>query len=143
MKTSSLKAFGDDNIQNIALKNISRNVLVKIYIINGIIKISYFLQCWKTSIGLSALKLGKNPAKLASCGPISLLSSLSKITEKIALNRIKKNEKQSRQSIHSLGSRNNTIKQVVRLVNNIRRNYDKNKITVMVLLYIEKAFDRV
>ena len=147
MQTSSLKAPGDDTIQNIALENISRKALVQIaYIINAIIRIGHFPQCWKTSIVLPILKPGKNPEKPASYRPISLLPSLSKITEKIILNRMKKHEKQQKQIIDEqfgFREKHNTVQQVVRIVNNIRRNYNNNKVTVMALLDIEKAFDKV
>ena len=44
--------------------------------------------------------------------------------------------------MNSLDSENNNIVQrVVKIVNDIRRNYNKN--TVMILLDIEKAFNRV
>ena len=44
--------------------------------------------------------------------------------------------------MNSLDSENNNIvQQVVKIVNDIRRNYNKN--TVMILLDIEKAFNRV
>ena len=147
MQTFSLKAPGDDTIQNIALKNISRKALVQIaYIINAIIRVGHFPQCWKTSIVLRILKPGKNPEKPASYRPISLLPSLNKITEKIILNRIKKHEKQQKQIIDEpfgFREKHNTVQQVVRIVNDIRRNYNNNKVTVMALLDIEKAFDRV
>ena len=37
----------------------------------------------------------------------------------------------------------NTVQLVVRIVNDIRRNYNNNKVTVVALLDIEKAFDRI
>ena len=45
--------------------------------------------------------------------------------------------------MNSLDSGNNTTLQLVKIVNDIRRNYNKNKVTVMVLLDIEKAFNRI
>lgn len=39
--------------------------------------------------------------------------------------------------------KHNTVQQVVRIVNDIRHNFNKNNVTVMILLDIEKAFDRV
>ena len=143
MQTSLLKAPGNDTIQNIALKNISRKALVQTaYIINAIIRFGHFPQCWKTSIVLPILKPGKNPEKPSSYRPISLLPSLSKITEKIILNRIKKHEKQQKQIIDEqfgFREKHNTV-QVVRIVNDIRRNYSNNKVSVMALLDIGKGY---
>lgn len=106
MKTFFLKILEDNNIQNIALKNISQKALVQIsYVIDAIIKIGYFPLCWKTSMVLPILKPGKNPVKPGSYRPISLLSSLSKIIERIILSRIKKYEKQQKQiSMNNLDS---------------------------------------
>jgi hypothetical protein len=58
------------------------------HIFHFIIRLSYFLTTWKQSIIVLIHKQGKPPDLPFLYRPISLLSSLSKILEKILLNRI-------------------------------------------------------
>lgn len=146
-KLPSLKAPGKDGIQNIVIKNIGRKAIVQLmYIINAIIKTGNYPQKWKTAIVIPILKTGKNPIYPASYRPISLLTSISKVVEKVILNKIRKHEKQNNIIIDEqfgFKAQHNTVQQVVRIVNDIRYNFNINKVTVMLLLDIEKAFDKV
>ncbi|KAM0734035.1 putative RNA-directed DNA polymerase from transposon X-element [Formica fusca] len=146
-KLPSLKAPGKDGIQNIVLKNISRKALVQLmYITNAIIKLGYFPQEWKKAIVIPILKPRKDPTKPSSYRPISLLSSISKVVEKVILNKIRKHEAQNNITIDEqfgFREKHNTVQQVVRIVNDIRCNFNKGNVTVMLLLDIEKAFDKV
>ncbi|GFX21055.1 RNA-directed DNA polymerase from mobile element jockey [Trichonephila clavipes] len=58
-------------------------------IINNILKVGYFPQLWKTVSVIPILKPGKDPTIPDSFPPISLLSVLSKITEKIIQKRLR------------------------------------------------------
>lgn len=146
-KLPSLKAPGKDGIQNIVLKNIGRKAIVQLmYITNAIIKIEYFPEKWKIAIVTPILKPGKNATKPASYRPISLLSNISKIVEKIILNKIRKHEAENNIIINEqfgFRAKHNTVQQVVRIINDIRHNFNESKVTVMLLLDIEKAFDKV
>lgn len=116
------------------------------YISNLIIKLGYFPQAWKTTIVIPILKTGKTPTHPASYKPISLLSSISKVVEKTILNKIKEHEKQNNIIINEqfgFREKHDTVQQVVRIVNDIRTNYNMNNVTIMLLLDIEKAFDKV
>lgn len=142
-----LKAPGKDGLQNIVLKNLSKKVIVQLmYISNAIIKIGYFLQVWKTAIVIPILKTGKTPTHPASYRPISLLSNISKVVEKTILNKIKAHEKQNNIIINEqfgFREKHNIVQQIVRIVNDIRTYYNEKYVTVMLLLDIEKAFDKV
>ena len=143
----SKKAPGIDNIQNIVLKRLTRKAIVQLmYIINASINMQYFTSHWKTGLITPILKPGKKSNDPASYRPISLLNTLSKLTEKIILNRLNAHDSKEKIIIdEQFGFRHNhnTVQQVVRIVNDISVNFNKKKLTTMVLLDIEKAFDKV
>ncbi|CAK9799280.1 Probable RNA-directed DNA polymerase from transposon X-element [Anthophora plagiata] len=146
-KLSPRKAPGADNIQNIILKHLGRKPIVQLtYIINASIKLAHYPSQWKTGKIVPILKPGKNKIDPSSYRPISLLPTMSKITERVILKRLCEFEnKKSIVNDHQFGfrKRHSTVQQVVRITNDISINYNKNNITVMLLLDIQKAFDRV
>lgn len=84
----SRKAPGMDKIQNIIFKNLGRKPIVQLmYIINATIKLAHFPRHWKTGKIIPILKVGKNSVEPSSYRPISLLSTMSKITEKVIMKR--------------------------------------------------------
>lgn len=147
-KLPSRKAPGMDSIQNIVLKNLSKKAVIQImYIINASLRLGHFGAHWKTGLVTPILKPGKKSDEPASYRPISLLCTLGKLTEKIILKRLNAYESNHNiiidEQFGDLLSRHNTVQQVTRLVNDISVNFNKGKITVMTLLDIEKAFDKV
>ncbi|GFW49353.1 probable RNA-directed DNA polymerase from transposon BS [Trichonephila clavipes] len=89
-KSNSKKAPGKDGISNRMTKNFSlKAILILTIIINKILTLNYFPKSWKEAIIFPILKPGKNKNLPASYRPISLLSTLSKITESIILTRLK------------------------------------------------------
>lgn len=143
----SKKAPGIDNIQNIILKNLTKKSIVQLmYIINAAIRMSHFPSHWKTGNIMPIHKVGKCSTEPSSYRPICLLPTLSKLTEKIILKRLNAFEKKERLIIdEQFGFReqHSTVQQLVRIVNDICTNFNLNKVTVMLFLDIEKAFDRV
>ena len=144
---SSHKAPSMDKIQNVVLKNLSKKAIVQLnYIVNSLFKLMYFPQHWKTANIIPVPKPGKDKNKLPTYRTISLLCSISKIVEKIILDRIKKHEelnKIRRDIQFRFRKQHSTVQQVVRIVNDISKNFNLDKITVMVLLDVQKAFDKV
>jgi hypothetical protein len=65
-------------------------ILIRHYIFNGIIRTSYWPKQFKISQIITIVKPGKDPTEVASYRPISLLSVLSKVFEKLILRRINK-----------------------------------------------------
>lgn len=146
-KLPNKKAPGKDNIQNIVLKQLPKKAIVQfMHIINAIMKLMHFPDQWKTSNIIPIPKPGKDADKPVSYRPISLLPTLSKVAEKIILTRLNKFEKDNNISISEqfgFKEKHSTIQQLARITTNICENYNKNMVTVMTLLDIEKAFDRV
>lgn len=78
------KAPGFDQIKNVALKNLSRRAIqMFVGMINGMFRLNYFPEKWKIAKVLAFPKPNKPPELPSSYRPISLLSSLSKIVERI------------------------------------------------------------
>lgn len=141
------KAPGYDGITNLALKHLPRKAIVQIlYIINSCLRNNHFPDTWKHAIVLPFLKPGKNKLFPSNYRPISLLPTLSKILERVILNRIHKFEKANKIIIpEQFGFRNNhsTTLQLARIVDQATINFNLNKTTALLTLDIEKAFDTV
>jgi hypothetical protein len=61
------KAFGENNIQNLILKNLPRKAVIQLnYIINATIKLNYFPENFKSVIIIPIPKSGKNKLKISS-----------------------------------------------------------------------------
>jgi hypothetical protein len=90
---------------------------------------------------------GKNPALVTSYRPISLLSSISKVLERIILKRLLAHVNENNnipEKQHGFKSGKSTTHQLFRIVNYIRKKFKINhQSTGMVILDVEKAFDRV
>lgn len=146
-KLKNLKAPGEDGIQNIILKNLPRKVLVYLtYVYNGCIKARYFPTCWKTAIVLAFPKHGKDPTQPENYRPISLLNTMSKVLEKIILNKIKMEinpEHLTQNEQFGFKDEHSTEQQLVRITEKIATAFNKRKSVGMVLLDIQKAFDCV
>jgi len=84
------KAPGKDKISNLMLKYLPNRVITKIAsIFNQCLKSSYFPQKWKEAQIVLFPKPGSNEIFPQNHRPISLLSSLGKIFEKVIYNRLK------------------------------------------------------
>ena len=147
MRTGSRKAPGHDGMQNILLKNLPKKAYVQInYIFNACLKLCHFPDRWKIANILPFHKTGKDKLFAASYRPISLLRSLAKIFERIIFNRILAFENKHKMLISEqfgFRQKRSRVQQLIRLVNTISTNLNKNKTTAMVLLDLEKAFDTV
>jgi chorismate mutase len=87
-KLKTNKTTGEDQIDNMILKNISRKTTVQLtYIINAVLKLNHFPDQYKTAIVVLIPKAGKSVSKKENFRPISLLNSISKIIEKIMYRR--------------------------------------------------------
>ncbi|GFW61862.1 RNA-directed DNA polymerase from mobile element jockey [Trichonephila clavipes] len=87
---NSKKAPGKDLITNRMLKNFPiKLILILTILINKILKFNHFPENWKEAIIFPINKPGKDPHLATSYRPISLLSTIGKLTESIILLRLK------------------------------------------------------
>jgi Reverse transcriptase (RNA-dependent DNA polymerase)/Endonuclease-reverse transcriptase len=141
------KSPGHDKITNRVIKNFStKTIILFTRIINAIMLRGYFPQAWKMAVVIPVPKPGKPPDRPSNLRPISLLSSLSKITEKVILSRINShitdldllpNEQFGFRQSHS------TTHALLRITRHIGSRLKQKESTTMVVLDIEKAFDTV
>ena len=146
-KLANKKAPGPDEISNILLKRLPLKTIVQLtYIINSILKLQHFPSAWKQAIIIPILKPGKNSADPNSYRPISLLNTLSKVAERVILNRLKaeQNKLNIRQD-EQFGFQEtlSTELPVAKLGHDIITGFNKQQNTVLLLLDMEKAFDTV
>lgn len=89
-KLPSDKAPGYDKITNTALKHLPKNAIVSIaQIFKLCLRLSHFPDKWKMATIIMIPKLRKDHQKPENHRPISLLTSMSKILEKIILQKLK------------------------------------------------------
>lgn len=139
------KSFGDDNIHNILLKNLSlKSIVYLTNIFNGCFRLSYFPNRWKRAKTIAIKKPGKEGICPSSYRPISLLPGLSKVFEKIIYRRLLSS------SSHLLigeqfgfRAQHSTTQQLARVSEHIAHHLNLHESTGMFLLDIEKAFDTV
>jgi Reverse transcriptase (RNA-dependent DNA polymerase) len=141
----SRKSPGQDRIQNFILKKLPFRALVLITkLINACILQSYFPKNWKIAKIIAIQKENKDPTNPSSYRPISLLSSISKLLEKVLLNRINKHvDNNNIIPNHQFGFRkaHSTTHQLYRVTKLIKNNMLRHKSTGMISLDNEKAYD--
>ncbi|GBM60288.1 putative RNA-directed DNA polymerase from transposon X-element [Araneus ventricosus] len=146
-KVNIHKAPGSDGITNNMLKNLPIITLIKIiHIINDIFKHQYFPNSWRVAIVVPILKPGKDPTDPSSYRPISLLPTLSKVTEHFILTQL--NEHLNNNNIlipYQFGFKPklSTTHQLLRAVEFITSGFENRFSTGAVFLDTQKAFDRV
>ncbi|GJQ66664.1 hypothetical protein Trydic_g4632 [Trypoxylus dichotomus] len=141
------KSTGHDGITSEAIKNLPSEGMAAITdIINAILKLGHFPDTWKEAKVIMIRKPGKPSNDTNSYRPISLLPIISKIAERVILNRL--NEATEELGIiphHQLGFRegHSTTHQLVRLIEHITEKMNISTPTAAIFLDVEKAFDRV
>ena len=139
----SSKVSGADGIPVVVLKNCEPElsyVLAKLF--NKCLKESCFLYCWKVSLVIAVFKnVGERSTAKSYC-PVSLLSVVSKVFEKLVNNRIVDHlQKCGLFSDFQYGFRSSQSTAVVS--DRIARVFNRSGATRAVALDISKAFDRV
>uniref|UniRef100_A0A1B0CHA5 Putative reverse transcriptase-like protein n=1 Tax=Lutzomyia longipalpis TaxID=7200 RepID=A0A1B0CHA5_LUTLO len=141
------KAPGADAIYPIMIKNFPPIALEWLFAIFGLcMSIGYFPRAWKQAVVVPVPKPGKDHSLASSYRPISLLSTLGKIFEKIILkrldhfisvNNIIRDEQFGFRRGHS------TTHQLVRISSSIKKGLSQKRSTGMVIFDIEKCFDTI
>lgn len=144
---NSKKAPGYDEITALMLKHLpKKGIILLTYIFNAILRLSHFPSQWKCASIIMIPKPSKPETEISSYRPISLLSTFSKIFERIFIKRMIPliDEKQIIPE-HQFGFRHKhgTPEQCHRIVNYITESLENKKYCSAVFLDIQQAFDRV
>lgn len=141
------KAAGEDQLCARVLKNLPNRAIFLITIIfNACLILNYFPLKWRHARVFPLLKPGKLPNVATSYRPISLLSILGKVFEKIVHKRLKKFLEEANcippeqfgfRNLHSTGL------QILRIIKDVRQNFRNRLSTGFIAFDVEKAFDRV
>ncbi|GBM39222.1 RNA-directed DNA polymerase from mobile element jockey [Araneus ventricosus] len=146
-KLNIRKTSGPDKIPNKALKLITPNALTFLTkIFNKCLTLNYFPLRWKQANIIMLSKPGKDPKFPQSYRPISLLSSLGKIFEKVLQKRINSYCDSSNiipKEQFGFRAQHSTIHQLLRVTNSITEGMNNKFYTGGIFLDIQKAFDRV
>lgn len=141
------KAPGYDFITGEMLRELPRKGRVLLtYIFNAVLRTGYFPCQWKVAKIIVLLKPGKAATEASSYRPISLLPCISKLFEKLFLQKLRPViENQNLLPDHQFGFRagHSTEVQVHRLVKVIRNCLEEKKYCSAVFLDVAQAFDRV
>ncbi|GFT71763.1 probable RNA-directed DNA polymerase from transposon X-element [Trichonephila clavipes] len=141
------KAPGKDLITNGMLKNFPiKLILILTILVNKILKFNHFPDNWKEAIIFPINKPGKDPHLASSYWPISLLSTIGKLTESIILLRLKNFINTSNllnPNQYGFTNKLSTLHPLLRLTEHISEGFQKKKSTGTVFLDIQKAFDLV
>lgn len=141
------KSPGFDLITAEILKEVSSKTIEVInQLMKAALKLKYVPSVWKVAEVIMVCKPGKSPYELTSYRPISLLPIISKLFERILLNRIKPIiERNHLIPNHQFGFRekHSTMDQVHRITNIIENTFEEGKVCSAVFLDIAQAFDKV
>ncbi|KAL4105014.1 hypothetical protein QTP88_020289 [Uroleucon formosanum] len=146
-KLPKRKSPGHDLITNAILKYIPRKAITYLAIIlNFLIKIEYFPKEWKLATIIMIKKPGKDNTDPRNYRPICLLSSVSKIFEKIIHSRLTNYLNAINAIPHfqfGFKSNHSTTQQLLRLTEHISNGYEKKQHTGAAFLNVAQALDRV
>lgn len=139
------KAPGKDRISARILRELPPKAFAFLAsLFNACIRLHHFPTRWKLSVINMILKPGKNSTSPSSYRPISLLSVLSKLFEKVIYARLIVTCETCLPD-HQFGfrKRHSTIQQVHRLVNIIEASFQNRRYCTGLFLDLSQAFDRV
>jgi hypothetical protein len=126
------KAPGFDLITGEVLQQLPRKAIVKITnLINAAFRLKYVPRLWKVAKVIMIPKPGKPPHEAASYRPISLLTVMSKLFEKLLIKGLKPIiERKNLIPNHQFGfrSKHSTIDQVHRITNIIENTLEKKSL---------------
>ena len=143
---SKSNATGDDGINSTLLKLCCPTIIPYItHIINSCLEQCVYPSAWKKAIIRPLCKVN-NPSELCHLRPISILSAISKLLEKIM-------DKQIRQHLHNHSMLPNTqsgfrpgyscTTALSNIIDDVLRASDRGDLTVLILLDYSKAFDTI
>lgn len=145
LKLQEGKCPGYDLIDATLLKHLpKKGMLLILAIFNACLRLSHYPGQWKIAQIVMILKPGKPVQEVSSYRPISLLSVVGKLMERMVLNRMREHLTGIIPK-HQFGFRegHGTIEQVHRLVDIISRALENKQYCSAAFLDISQAFDKV
>ncbi|PNF38784.1 RNA-directed DNA polymerase from mobile element jockey [Cryptotermes secundus] len=141
------KAPGIDKITPKMMKELPKKGLVMLtYIYNAMLRLSIWPKQLKTAEIILIPKPGKDPKELSSYRPISLLSIINKLFEKLLLRRLNMDLKPDEwMPPHQFGFRNHhsTIQQTHRIIHKINQALEDKQYCTSIFIDVSQAFDKV
>ena len=142
------KAPGIDNVYNIILKKAIGTgfykLLARAFTIS--LKLGFIPNVWKVAVLCLLIKPDKPPSQTTSYRPISLLSAIMKLFERVIEKRLRKHlEDNGFFSKYQSGFRKSksTNDHLLRLSQTIMESFNRGEHVIAVFLNVEKAFDNV
>ena len=141
------KAPGMDKITGQILRELPAKAVRKLVLIfNATLRLEYIPSSWKMAEVIMIPKAGKPPEQPASYRPISLLSIIGKLFERLYLKRLMPLiEERKLIPDHQFGFRqkHSTIEQIHKVVDVIEKALENKKVVSAVFLDVAQAFDKV
>ena len=139
----SSKASGPDCIPMVVLKNCEPELsYILATVFNNCLKESCFLDCWKVSLVLPVFKNVGERSTGKNYRPVSLLSVVSKVFEKLFVDHLEKCVLFSDFQYGFRSSRSTAVLLAI-VSDRVARAFNRTGATRAVALDISKAFDRV
>ncbi|GBP77483.1 Probable RNA-directed DNA polymerase from transposon X-element [Eumeta japonica] len=137
------KVLGPDGISTGALKQLPNGAMVTMTrFFNDILWTRYFLGSWKTGRIIAIPKPGKDPRIASSHRPITLLSHIADLFERIMLRRLYRHLTSRQEQFGFRSGHSNTL-QLARILHYMATEQNRGRRTVGIFLVIDKAFDRL
>ena len=139
----SRKASEPDRVTNRCLKQLpSEGISLLTKIFNACLKLQYFPSSWKSATVIAIRKAGKPPQDPTNYRPISLLSALGKLFERLLLARIQVIVDEAG-IVQSFMKGKSTTLQLFRVVKKLKANMRAKMTTGMLCVDLKSAFDSV
>jgi hypothetical protein len=146
-KMNPNKAPGFDLITPRVLKELPKKCVVFLtMLVNATLRTSHVPALWKISQIIMIPKPGKSPNEVSSYRPISLTPVLSKLWERIILERLSlclDNDHVIPDHQFGFRKQHSTVEQVHRVYSTIRQSLEKKCYCSAAFLDVQQAFDRV
>ena len=132
------KAPGTDNVHNIILKKAIATGFYKVLAraFTTSLKLDFIPHVWKIAVLCMLIKPDKPPSQTTSYRPISLLSAIMKLFERVI-------EKRLRKHLEDNGFSKSTNDHLFRLSQTIMDSFNRREHVIAAFLDVEKAFDNV
>lgn len=124
-------------MKKIALMNLT-------YILKPSLRIRYCPQVWKKSLIMTIIKLGKDHSSFANYHPIALLSSMSKVFDKILLRKLTSSiGHKIRSEQFTFRSQHSITLQLLKITDQICKHTNNREKNATIFLDVEKLFGRI